>query len=148
MDREKAEAQSIILESPAGHFRSRAVGLFLVWTLLATAGFGTYLLSRTLRSENAAGAYLAASSRHEISLYADRAEPASLEARAGEEVVFVVRDKSRHNIAEERTKKTDARLESSEFGEGESYSLVFQGKGVFSFYDRLNQDIRVDVSIR
>ena len=123
--------------------------MLLVWILIGLAALGAFLLSRNIESKaNLAAVFMGASPLHEVYLYGNKAVPASIEVRPGEEVVFVVMDESRHNMAEERKKKSDARLESGEFGTGESYSLSFQGKGTFSFYDRLNQDIRVDIVIR
>jgi plastocyanin len=130
-------------------FASRKFAVALVWLLLVSAIGGTYLLSRDLeeRAGNAAAVYLGTGRIHEINLYHDRAEPVSISIRAGDELLFVARDDARHNIAEERSRRNDARLESGEFGPGESYSLVFQTKGTMDFYDRQNQDIHVTVVI-
>jgi plastocyanin len=81
-------------------------------------------------------------------LSAGRAEPIEIEAEIGNEIVFIVLDESRHNIAEERTNKHDARLESGEFGSGESYSLSFSSSGMYSFYDRMNTDIHVVINVK
>jgi plastocyanin len=60
----------------------------------------------------------------------------------------MVKDKSRHNIAEQRQERRDARLESGEIGKDESYSLVFQTTGTYYFYDRMNQDIQATIVIK
>ncbi|MBX4209156.1 hypothetical protein KW799_00440 [Candidatus Parcubacteria bacterium] len=119
-------------------------------SLLAAASIGTYLLSHRIESgiSSAASVFLSRGSSHQISVFADKAEPAAVTARIGDEIVFMVKDDSRHNIAEERTQRREARLESGEIGKDESYSLVFQSSGAFSFYDRLNQDIHVAITIR
>lgn len=131
-------------------YRSRALNLGLLWVLFIAAGLGTYFLSRNLEggAHNAASVFLGNGKVFEISLYADRAEPTSVVVRIGDEVIFNVRDDSRHHMAEERTRRDAPRLESGEFGAKESYSLVFQTKGEMSFYDRQNPDIHVSVVIK
>jgi plastocyanin len=124
----------------------------IMWGLVALAGAGTYLLSGSLESRdfNLASVIdsLQEAKSYEIVLYDDRAEPAVLEARAGDDISFVVRGGGTHNLAEERSDLRDARLQSGEFGPGESYTLVFSGKGEFSFYDRQNPDIQVTIRIK
>lgn len=131
-------------------FRSRRFYLAVLWSLFAAASIGTYLLARNLEngSGNQASAFFGDSRTHEIELYADRAVPLKVIADIGDEILFIVKDDSYHNMAEERTRRGDARLESGELREGESYSLVFQNKSSITFYDRLNSDIRVDIEIR
>jgi plastocyanin len=148
MKEQLTHAQNMFEKLPA-KVRSRKVGLVLLWILFICAGAGTYKLSRTieLNANNSASVFMSNGTTHEISLYVDKVQPAEVRVHVGEEVVFVTKDTSRHNIAEERTRKTDARLESGEFGGEESYSLVFQNKGSMSFYDRLNQDLRITVVI-
>lgn len=129
--------------------KSRVLKISSLWVLFALSLAGTYALSHKIElGSMSAAVFLSPGASHEIFLYSERAEPTSLSVRAGEEVVFVVKDDSRHNIAEDRTERRDARLESGEIGRDESYSLVFHGSGDFSFYDRLHQDIRVTVTIR
>jgi len=85
-----------------------------------------------------------------ISLYADHADPKMVSVRRGDSVEFTVKDASRHDIAERRNgdKKGDARIASGEFGSDESYSLQFNTSGMFSFYDRMNQDISIEIEVR
>ncbi|MEN9622184.1 MAG: hypothetical protein RLZZ67_618 [Candidatus Parcubacteria bacterium] len=148
MKEQLTHAQNMFEKLPV-QVRSRKVGLALLWILFICAGVGTYKLSRTieLNGNSTASVFMSNGTQHEIALYSDKVVPTEVRVRVGEEVVFVTKDSSRHNIAEERTRKTDARLESGEFGERESYSLVFQNKGTMSFYDRLNQDLRITVVI-
>lgn len=143
-------AQTNPLETSKSFFRTRAFGLLLVWALLVSAAIGTYMLTRGLegRGDQTASVYSSLSGSKEISLYRDRAEPSAMSASLGEEIAFVVKDESLHNMAQERESRGDARLESGEFGKDESYSLVFSRKGSYSFYDRLNQDIRVTITVR
>jgi plastocyanin len=124
--------------------------LWLIWSAFALSVVGTFLLSQNIeiRGMNYAAVFLSGSSSQEISLYANKVEPATIEAFPGEEVVFVVKDDSKHDMAEERNRRKEARLESGELGQGDKYSLVFEGAGSFSFYDRLNQDIHVTVTVR
>jgi len=127
--------------------KSRRFGAIILWILIVISAVGAFFITRNLNSENnfaAAGANVS----HEVYLYKDRAEPASVTIDRGDEIVFIVKDESRHNMAEERSKKTDARLESGEFGEGETYSLVFESAGTFSLYDRQNGEIHVTIEIR
>lgn len=130
-------------------FKSRNFNLGLLWFLFAAATLGTYLLSKNLGdgSRNQAAAFFGNSSTVEISLFSDRAEPSSVIVGVGDEVLFLVKDESFHNMVEERTKRGDARLESGEIRSGESYSLIFQEKTSISFYDRLNPDIKVSVKV-
>jgi plastocyanin len=129
---------------------SGAFKISILWALFAVAASGTYLLSERIQSggSSAAAVFFASGSSREIDLYAGKADPSAVEVRPGDQVVFVVKDDSRHDIAEERTGRRDARLESGEIGKDESYSLVFDGPGAFSFYDRLDQDIRVAVAVK
>jgi plastocyanin len=131
-------------------FRSRRFNLAILWFLFAAASVGTYILARNLESGpgNHASAFFGNSRTHEIELYRDRVVPTKITAGVGDEVIFIVKDDSYHNMAEERRVRGDARLESGEFGKDESYSLVFQSESSITFYDRLNSDIRVDIEIR
>jgi len=110
---------------------------------------GTILLSHRLEtsSDNAAAVFFGMGSTREISLYEDRAEPVSVTAGVGDEITFVIRDQSIHNIAEERQSKGDARLQSGEIGPGDSYSVSFAKPGTFYLYDRMNLDIRVTINV-
>ncbi|HEU5114299.1 MAG TPA: hypothetical protein VFT82_00870 [Candidatus Paceibacterota bacterium] len=138
-------------ETPHARFRlTRPMKLGVLWALFALASFGTYALSHQIkfRFENEAAAFLSTGSSHEIDLYAGKADPTEIDIRRGDQVVFVVKDSSRHDITEERTDRRDARLESGEIRKDESYTLVFTQSGTYSFYDRLDQDIRVTVRIR
>ena len=117
--------------------------------MFALASVGTYMLSHKIELRgNAAAAFLSSGQNKEIALYEDRAEPASVTLNQGDEIAFVVKDQSFHDMAEERTERHDARLESGQIGKDESYSLVFNKAGSYSFYDRMHQDIRVDITIR
>jgi plastocyanin len=138
----------MVIDEKSSSFFSRHIKTFF-WIVFIIIMFVTWYFSKSIemRGNNSASVFTSSGVVHEISLYKDRAETTMLNIRVGEEVLFVVKDASNHNIAEERKRKTDARLESGEFSEGESYSLVFQNKGSMSFYDRLNQDIRVTVVI-
>ncbi len=122
----------------------------IVWLLLIFAVAGTFALTKKLEQsgENLASVFYGGGSIHKIFLFEDRAEPVSVSARPGDEIVFMVIDDSRHTIAEERSSKRDARLESGEFGAGESYSLSFSSPGTYSFYDRMNLDIHVMITIK
>jgi len=133
---------------------SSTIKVLSLWMLLIAACVGTYFLSNKIElganaAANAAAAFLSGGgARHELVLSSGKIEPASVTARAGDEIVFTIKDGSRHNIAEERNQRREARLESGEIGKGESYSLVFQTAGTFYFYDRLNQDIRATIVVR
>lgn len=121
---------------------------FAAFLLLALAGAGTFLLSGWIEggASNAANAFLSASTVHEVSLYADKAVPAELSVRVGDEVLFVV-EEGFHNIAEERTNRRDARLESGQLDPSTSYSLRFNSSGDFYLYDRQNLDIRITIRV-
>ncbi len=124
--------------------------MVLIWFFLLLALAGTFALTKRLGREgdNTASVFFGGGTIHKILLFEDRAEPISVTARPGDEIVFMVLDESRHTIAEERSSKRDARLESGEFGTGESYTLSFFGPGTYSFYDRMNLDIRVMITIK
>lgn len=132
--------------------RLRKIGKAAVWILIACAGMGTYFLSDSIESRDFDLASVMSSLQQakslEIALYDDYAEPTVLEARAGDDISFVVKGKATHNLAEERSDLRDARLQSGEFGPGDSYTLVFSGEGEFSFYDRQNPDIQVTIRIK
>ena len=130
--------------------RSRGFGLALVWILFVLAGYGTFILSKNLETKgnNSASIFMAKGKIHEIGLYDSHAEPAELTVKQGDEVVFKIKDNSHHNIAESRARKIDARIESGELSQDESYSLVFNTKGEMSFYDRMNQDIQIRIFIK
>ncbi len=121
-----------------------------LWILFAAACLGTYLLSHRIQlaGNNMAAVFLARGSSYEVNLYAAKADPIAVTINPGDQVNFVVKDDSHHDISQERTDSLDARLESGEIGKDESYSVVFKDPGTFSFYDRLNQDIRIAVTIR
>jgi len=138
------------VEGVRGVLRSRTFGLILVWILFICAGVGTYVLSKHIETKgnNAASVFTASGTIHEVSLYENKIEPNDMTIKQGDEVVFLTKDTSRHNLAEDRTRRNDARLESGEFGAEESYSLVFKTKGTISFYDRMNQDIRITIQIK
>lgn len=131
-------------------FRTRAFGIFSVWTLVVLASMGTFVLTRDIedRADGLAAVYLGMRGFHEISLYQSGADPVSVTVRKGDEVVFVVRDQSYHNIAHERRERGDARIESGELQEGDSYSIAFPASGEYSFYDRLNLDTRITVYVK
>lgn len=145
----KRPVQNDVARNGRGPY-NRGMKLALLWILFALAVLGTYALSQNIqaRGDNYAAVFMANGSKHEVMVYADRAEPKSIEANKGDEIIFTVADQSRHNIAEERSDRDDARLESGEIGYKDSYSLVFQRDGSYSLYDRLNQDIRVTVTIQ
>ncbi len=134
---------------PVPFYRSRNFNLALLWVLFIAASAGTFILSRNLESGrgNQASAFFGNTRTHEVSLYQGRVEPTELSVRVGDEVLFIVKDDSLHNMVEERTRRGDARLQSGEFGRGESYSLIFQTKSEITFYDRLDSDIRIDITI-
>ncbi len=128
---------------------SRTVGIWLVWILFILAIVGTYVLSKNIEMTggNSASVFMITGRVHEVSLYKERVEPTEVRVRTGDEILFLIKDESRHNIAEDRSRRNDARLESGEFSGAESYSLIFQTKGSMSFYDRMNQDIRITVVV-
>lgn len=121
-----------------------------VWVFLLLAVAGTFMLTKKLgeSGENAASVFFGGASMRKIYLYQERAEPTSITAETGDEIVFMVLDESKHNIAQERSSKRGVRLESGEFGAGESYSLSFAEPGLYSFYDRMNLDIRISITVR
>jgi plastocyanin len=113
----------------------------------------TWYFSRSLetRGTDSASVFLSGSSVVEIvGLYAGKADPTTVSIKAGDSVEFLVKDDSRHYIAERRSesRRGDARISSGEFGPGESYSIQFNTPGSFSFYDRMNQDISIDIEVR
>ncbi|HVT74963.1 MAG TPA: hypothetical protein VHD69_00905 [Candidatus Paceibacterota bacterium] len=110
----------------------------------------TYAVSQSMGSGtfDAAAAFLSGEHDIDVVLYADRAEPASVEVETGQRVVFIVGDDSRHDMAEERTQRREARLASGEIEKGDSFSVAFRESGSLSFYDRMNQDIHVSVTVR
>jgi plastocyanin len=91
---------------------------------------------------------LSSGTEYKVNLFRDRAEPSELSVRRGETVTFYSADDTRHDLAEERSNRKDARLVSGEFGSDESYSVTFHDQGSFSFYDRLNPDTNISVTIR
>ncbi|MDO8579310.1 MAG: hypothetical protein Q7R72_00355 [bacterium] len=127
----------------------QSVKTTIVWIFFILALVGTFVLTKKLgqEGENMASVFLGRGAIHKILLFEDKAEPISVTARPGDEVVFMVLDDSRHTIAEERSSKRDARLESGEFGAGDSYTLSFSNPGMYSFYDRMNSDIHVTIII-
>jgi hypothetical protein len=125
----------------------------LFWILLIVLMFVTWYFSQSIetRGTDSASIFLSGSSRLEIvELYVEHAVPATVSVRAGDSVEFVVKDGGRHYISERRssTRHGDARISSGEFGPGESYSIQFNTVGTFSFYDRMNQDISIDIEVR
>lgn len=123
------------------------------WTLIICLMAVTWYFSRSLetRGMNTASVFLSDSeASHTISLDSKKVEPVSISIRAGDSVEFVVHDESLHFIAERKTvsRRGDARISSGEFGPGESYSIQFNTPGSFSFYDRMNQDISIDIEVR
>ncbi|MDE1875164.1 MAG: hypothetical protein KGI79_02430 [Patescibacteria group bacterium] len=137
------------MENPQGNARSRRTKVALLWILFVLAVAGTYLLSKKVEGiDGSASAYLSTGRSTEIDLYEGKASPTSVSVSPGDEIVFFVKDDSHHDIAEERTDPRQVRLESGEIGKDESYSLVFEKSGSHSFYDRMNQDIQVQVTIR
>lgn len=130
--------------------RSHKIKLATLWTLFALASLGTYVLAHNIESQSwdAAAVFLSGAASHEIGLSAEGADPTSIIARKGDEIAFVVRDASTHDIAEERSQRKEARLDSGEIGKGDSYSLVFKNSGVFYFYDRLHQDLHITITVK
>jgi len=125
----------------------------LFWTLLIGLMAITWYFSRSLetRGTGTASVFFSGSEvSHTIPLDSKKVEPISLSIRAGDSVEFVVHDEGLHFIAERKTvsRRGDARISSGEFGPGESYSIQFNTPGSFSFYDRMNQDISIDIEVR
>lgn len=125
----------------------------LFWVLLSILMAVTWYFSQSIetRGTDSASVFLSGSSTVDtVELYVGRANPTAVSIQAGDSVEFVVRDESRHYIAERRssTRHGDARISSGEFGPGESYSIQFNTPGSFSFYDRMNQDISIDIEVR
>lgn len=123
------------------------------WTLLVILMLVTWYFSQSLetRGTGTASVFLSGSSTTDtVELYAGQAIPTTISVKLGDSVEFVVRDESRHYIAERRSSSRhgDARISSGEFGPGESYSVQFNTPGSFSFYDRMNQDISIDIEVR
>lgn len=129
--------------------RKREVKIAMVWMIILLALAGTFALTKKLgqEGENMASVFLGRGAVHKFFLSEGKTEPVSITARPGDEIVFMVLDDSLHNMAEERSSKRDARLESGEFGAGESYVLSFSEPGMYSFYDRMNTDIHVVIVI-
>lgn len=123
--------------------------LVVALALLLAAGAATLFFSNWIESGrgSAAAAFLSDSVTHQVTLYADRAVPSELHVEVGDEVLFVVAE-GYHNMAEERTDRRDARLQSGELDPSTSYSLVFNAPGEISLYDRLNLDIRVTIRVQ
>lgn len=130
-------------------FRRRNMKVVFLWIFFLLALAGTFAITKKLgqEGENIASVFLGRGAMHKFFLSEGKAEPASITASPGDEIVFMVLDDSLHNMAEERSSKRDARLESGEFGVGESYVLSFSSPGMYSFYDRMNTDIHVVVVI-
>ena len=125
----------------------------LFWMTLIILMCATWYFSRMIetRGTDTASIFLGGHGINTvISLYSTKADPNNISIRRGDSVEFVVRDISRHDIAERRTsgQRGDARIASGEFSVDESYSLQFNTSGTFSFYDRLNQDISIDIEVR
>lgn len=129
---------------------SRGLRIALLWILFSLISLVTYAVSQSMGSGtfDAAAAFLSGEHDIDVVLYADRAEPASVEVETGQRVVFIVGDDSRHDMAEERTQRREARLASGEIEKGDSFSVAFRESGSLSFYDRMNQDIHVSVTVR
>ena len=125
----------------------------IFWAILIALMFATWYLSRSIeaRRTDSASVFFSGSSVVDIvELYSSKAVPTSVSVRTGDSVEFVVKDDSRHYLAERRSvsRRGDARISSGEFGPGESYSIQFNTPGSFSFYDRMNQDISIEVEVR
>jgi hypothetical protein len=125
----------------------------IFWVMLAMLVGVTGYFSRSLEmrgTDSSASVFFSGQKTEIIELYADRALPIIVAIRRGDSVEFVVRDESRHHIAERRSESNrgDARIASGEFGPSESYSIQFNSSGMFSFYDRMNQDISIDIEVR
>ncbi len=136
-------------EKSTGYQKSR-IGRLGTWVLLGLALVGTYTLSHELEDSygNSAAVFFGMGSAHEIALYEDRIEPNVIDARIGDEINFVIRDQSIHNIAEERQGRGSPRLQSGEIGPGDTYSISFAKEGTVYFYDRMNLDLRVTINVR
>jgi len=122
----------------------------LVWILLLLALVGTFVLTRQLEkgSSNTASIFLGGIHTHEVEIYSDKAVPVSVVAKIGDEIVFKIMDEAFHNIAEQRSSKRGVRLESGELKTGESYILSFSSPGEYYFYDRMNLDINVTITVQ
>lgn len=123
------------------------------WSLLVILMLATWYFSRSIetRGTDSASVFFSGSSTVDvIELYSGKADPSVASVRAGSSIEFVVKDDSRHYIAERKSeaRRGDARISSGEFGAGESYSIQFNTPGSYSFYDRMNQDISIEVEVR
>ena len=120
--------------------------------LIALVGLTAYF-SRSLESRsgnNGASVFFSGQKTEIVGLYSNKSDVGTVSISIGDSVEFVVRDDSRHYISERRSvsNRGDARIASGEFGPGESYSIQFNSSGDFSFYDRMNQDISIDIEVR
>jgi plastocyanin len=125
----------------------------IFWVMLIILVGATWYFSRSLETRgtnNGASVFFSGQKTENVGLYTGKALPDKVSIRAGDTVEFVVVDESRHYIAERRSESNrgDARIASGEFGPGESYSVQFNSRGTFSFYDRMNQDISIDIEVR
>lgn len=126
---------------------------FFFWGFLIILMMATWYFSRMLetRSSSTASVFLSGPSSLEIvELYAGQVIPTMVSVKVGDSIEFVVKDDNVHYIAERKTvsRRGDARISSGEFGPGESYSIQFNTPGFFSFYDRMNPDVSIDVEVR
>ena len=149
-NRQTTSAQINDLNNDSFFYRNRKI---IFWVFLIILVGVTWYFSQSIetRSTNTASIFLSGSQKTDIVyLYKDRVEPMSLSVRIGGTVEFVVRDENIHYISERKTvsRRGDARISSGEFGPGESYSVQFNTPGSFSFYDRMNQDISIDIEVR
>lgn len=125
----------------------------IFWVMLIALVGVTAYFSRSLETRdgnNGASVFFSGQKTEIVGLYTNKSDMGTVSIRTGDSVEFVVRDDSRHYISERRsnTNRGDARIASGEFGPGESYSIQFNSSGTFSFYDRMNQDISVEIEVR
>ena len=123
----------------------------LFWVFIVILAFAAYNLSKRIetRGENGASIF-SFHNTYVVHLYEDIIKPNIVTAKVGDEIEFVVKDESRHNMFQMRGSNWsgDARIESGEFGIGESYLLQFNEPGEYHFYDRLNRELFVTINVK
>ncbi len=131
--------------------KRRKIGVTLVWFLLISASYGTYILSSNIKNgvDSTASIFMGLGTKvHEVNLTGETATPNTLTITVGDSIRFVNSDETAHNIALRSSRRNDARVESGEFSGEDTYELQFHEAGQFELYDRLNLDITLSVVVK
>ncbi len=135
---------------------SKKLVLPIVGALLALALWGSYVLLHTGLAKAAVSQVPApaAPAVHEVSLFADHAEPTQLLINVGESVQFNSKDGNSHNIDSgagnaygETHDHAAEGIASGEFGPDEGYRVEFKKVGAYFFHDHDHPNITISVAV-